>query len=126
MQIVGNNGNPATLPMYVFATSLGTASVLMEIIGPNGATLAQVTLSVTATPKNLQQLYETATGSSWNEKFVGARLTVVSTADIYWNTSGVPVAVNSNGYLIAPSTTISHKVAVGDYRTSPYKLGACN
>ncbi len=122
---IGNNGPCPVLKRYVFATSAGTATVRLEVLSADGGTLAQASVSVTSTPTNVRQLLE-AVPVTWNDLMVGARLTEVATVAVYWNTSGVDTSVDSDGYTTAPSTTISGFIAVGDYRSDPYKLGVCN
>lgn len=121
----GSNGNCPALYRYVFATSAGTADIVLDVVGPDGSTVIQDTVTAGTVPKNVRTLLEAA-GNTWTPNMIGARLLSVS-GDVYWNTSGCTTDVDSDGYTIAPSTAgESGKIAAGSYVTDPYKLGACN
>lgn len=125
-QVRDNGGPVPALESYAFVVASTSATMVVQVYGPNGETLAEDTVTVTSTAQGIQTLLNT-TGVTWTRNMVGMKILSVATADVFYNNSAV-LAFDGNLYTstvpaVAPTSATSAKIAAGDYSADPYVAG---
>lgn len=125
--ISDNYGACPALEDYAFVVASTSATMVVEVIGPDGRSLTvPKTLTVTSTAQSIHTLLASAS-VTWEEDFMGLKIISVATAVVYYNYGAklVRTPQGGSGYsytasVVSAPTSSSCAIPVGDYSSAPW------